>query len=179
MKCGDLSSLYHLGVGMNWGFGAILIFVQPAKRLFDQSIAAIESRLFELNSAQEQGDVKEEDIDQVFDLNRSYLQIAADARYLSLEAYIWQSVPSRLIFLLSGFGCLTGLIISSYYAETPATTYNFVAAVLLNFVPMLAAFILFVGWCWFEYRLLPRVEKMEEKLFHGPTTLASQLRLSS
>lgn len=175
MKCGDLSSLYQLGVAMNWGFGAVLIFAQPAKRLFDQSISTLESRLIEINEAQGKN-VEQSEIDRAFELNRTYFQLASDAKYLSLEAYVWQSIPSRLVFLLSGLGCFTGLISSAYFADRSASIYNFCMAVGLNFFPMTAAGLLFAGWCWFEYKILPRVENLEEQMFFGPRALASELR---
>jgi hypothetical protein len=178
MKCGDLSCLYQLGVGMNWGFGAILIFSQPAKRLFEQSISSVEARLVELNASREGNETTDKEVNELFDLNRSYLKIAADAGYLSFETYIWQSMASRLVFLASGLGCFAGLIVAASYAESPASLPNLWAAIVFNLVPMLAAVTLFAGWCWFEYKILPRVENMEERLTRGHSALVSQLRAS-
>ena len=165
MKYGDLASLYQLGVALNLGFGAVLFFAEPTKKQFERAISSIENRLRAINESHSKPHLSEVQIDRVFELNSTYMRLTADARYLSFEPYVWQNIPARCLFFLSALGSFLGLVIAAYSTEEAATLYAFGVAVGLNIVPMLAALVLLVGWCWYEYRLSPRVELLHESVF--------------
>ena len=49
----ELTSLYQIGVALNLGFGAVIMFAELARRQFERSLSAIETQLLELTNAVE------------------------------------------------------------------------------------------------------------------------------
>jgi hypothetical protein len=165
MNHGELSSLYQLGVGLNLGFGAIVVFAEPARRQFENSLGVIESRILQLTDATEIREKDNRRVDDLYAMNRAYLTLLASTKILSLESYIWQSIPARLTFMLGAIASFFGLVLSAYRAHEFISWYNLATAVGVNLVPMVAALLLFIVSCWYQYKIFPRVEQLQEQLF--------------
>jgi hypothetical protein len=70
MKIGDFTSLFQLGVALNFGFGALISFIEPTKKHRDTFIFETESRLLLLSKRQENNISTDEEITDFFDISR-------------------------------------------------------------------------------------------------------------
>jgi hypothetical protein len=162
MNQADLACLFQLGVGLNLGFGALVVFAEPARRQFRLSLDEIESRLLGLGeSAKDSLDSQQK----LFALNRAYMDVLAHAKVLFVEEYITQSVVGRLMFMLGALISFIGLVFCSVRAAEAAQMKALLVAIAVNAVPLLSALALLAISCWYQYKVSPRVENLRAKLF--------------
>jgi hypothetical protein len=162
---GELVSLFQLGVGVNLGFGAVVVFVEPARRQLERSLTVIESRLLELTRAVEAAPRGDALIEDVYAMNKSYLELLGGTRLMALEWLVWQSIPARLFFMLGAVVAFVGLTTSSAWAPATAPGFAYPVAVVVNLMPVSAAILLCLVSCWYQYKIFPRVEILQQKLF--------------
>jgi hypothetical protein len=174
MKFGDLSSLFQLGVGLNFGFGAIVVFAEPARRQFERALATIEPRLLELSATVEAAARNDKRIGEVFSINKSYLELLGRSKLLSLESVVWQSITARLVFMVAAAVSLCGLVVSSYWAETIAPLSAIALATGVDLIPIGGAILLCVVSCWYEFTIFPRVEILQQRLLGRRTLLSAK-----
>jgi hypothetical protein len=87
MQFGDLTSLFQLGVALNFEFGALISFVEPARAHRDSFITRTETRLLILGERQESGILTKNEIDDYFEISKMYRSLYERRPIVSFAFY--------------------------------------------------------------------------------------------
>lgn len=163
MRLGDLTSLFQLGVALNFGFGALISFVEPARTHRDDFVNKTETRLVILSERQENESSTEQEVEDFFEISRMYRSLYQRNPLIAFAFYFSGSVMVRSVFLVCGIASFSFLVLCSATSETKADVAMLASAVVLNVVPLFAAVVLFSASCWYQFRLMPVINEIEKR----------------
>ena len=164
MKFGDLISLFQLGVALNIGFGALISFVEPAKRRRDNLIYAIKSELITLSARHENETPGDDEIEDVFDIARKYRRLFLPSLFLNVETLFWEGLFTRAVFFVCGVLSFGGLALASARANNTAPPITILISIALN-VSSFVAFLLLGISFWYNHRVFPVIDELQGRLF--------------
>ena len=177
MHFGDLTSLFQLGVALNLGYGALLSIAEPAKRQRDNSLFKIETQLILLAQRQEAEQSSDEEIEDVFDITKTYRDFFSPNPIARLETLFWESSIPKLMFLVFAMVSFGGLATCAAYAGSTSGVGTALAiGVSVNIPSLIIAITLLAISFWYNYFVFPIIGHMQEKLYKYKNVIGDEMK---
>jgi hypothetical protein len=163
MALSDVSPLFHLSVGLNLGFGALVFFYEPLGAKTDKSIEIVERHIMRITDKEA---LPKYQLDAIFRVCKLYQSLIHKRGALRIEHDIWDGIIAKLVFMISG---LLSFILLTICAVEPHASSNsmIIAGVVVNLPPLIFVITIFFIAAQNQLFINPLLSTLQTELFEN------------